>query len=102
MGKTVQESKANPMGDRSNELHALTRAEEEACNKAMKKAAIEYCQDSMKEFVQCSKEHNVTVMWTCRDKLKTMNNCLKGRTSREELDKLKLEKLMAKRAELAK
>ncbi|CDH48904.1 hypothetical protein RO3G_11140 [Lichtheimia corymbifera JMRC:FSU:9682] len=99
MGKTVQLSKENPFGERKAEVHALTRAEEEACYKDLKEKALEYCQSSIKEFVECSKEHNVTVMWTCRDKLKTMNTCLNSRTSREELDKLKLAKLAAKRAE---
>ena len=28
------------------------------------------------EFVECSKEHNITVAWTCRDKNKAMNKCL--------------------------
>ncbi|KAG0182733.1 hypothetical protein DFQ28_011121 [Apophysomyces sp. BC1034] len=101
MGKNLEESMSNPFFERTGDLHALTRAEEEACYKDLKEKAMEYCKLPVKDFVSCSQEHNVTVVWTCRDKLKTMNNCLKERTSREELDKLKLAKLAAKRAELA-
>ncbi|KAI8138805.1 hypothetical protein BJV82DRAFT_522883 [Fennellomyces sp. T-0311] len=100
MGKTVQVSKENPLADRTSELHALTRGEEEACYKDLKAKALEYCKLPIKDFVECSKEHNVTVMWTCRSKLKEMNSCLNTRTTREELDKLKLAKLEAKRAAL--
>ncbi|KAI9491234.1 hypothetical protein BDB00DRAFT_767319 [Zychaea mexicana] len=102
MGKTVQVSKENPLAERTAEVHALTRAEEEACYNDLKAKALEYCKIPIKEFVECSKEHNITVMWTCRDKLKTMNNCLNTRTTREELDKLKLVKLEAKRAAVRK
>ncbi|KAI9264940.1 hypothetical protein BDA99DRAFT_507287 [Phascolomyces articulosus] len=79
MGKTVQPTLENPFIDRNQELHALTRAEEEACYNDLKARALEYCKLPIKEFVECSKEHNVTVMWTCRDKLKTMNTCLNTR-----------------------
>lgn len=98
MGKNVQTAKENPLVNRSAELHALTRAEEEACYKDLKERALKHCQASVKgihtetvitpllscqrvpiEFVECSKEHNVTVMWTCRGKLKEMNKCLNER-----------------------
>ncbi|ORX44017.1 hypothetical protein DM01DRAFT_1295671 [Hesseltinella vesiculosa] len=84
-----------------NQVHALTRSEEEACFKELKEKALKKCDDYVKEFVSCSKEHNVTVMWTCRSKLKTMNTCLNEWTSREQLDKLKLDKLRAKRAAIS-
>ncbi|KAL1933542.1 hypothetical protein VTP01DRAFT_7632 [Rhizomucor pusillus] len=100
MGKIIQTAKENPLANRTAELHALTRAEEEACYKDLKERALKHCQVPVKEFVECSKEHNVTVMWTCRGKLKEMNKCLNERTTREELDKLKLAKLAAKRAAL--
>ncbi|KAI8380912.1 uncharacterized protein BYT42DRAFT_593015 [Radiomyces spectabilis] len=92
---------ANPFAERSAELHALTRAEEEACFKDLKAKALKLCSAPIKEFVECSKEHNITVMWTCRSKLKEMNHCLNQYTSREQLDKLKLAKLAAKRDELS-
>ncbi|CAO3607524.1 unnamed protein product [Cunninghamella blakesleeana] len=88
------------MGKNSTEIHALTRGEEEACFKELKENALKHCQEFVKEFVECSKEHNVTVMWTCRGKLKAMNSCLNERTSRQELDKLKLAKLTKKREAL--
>lgn len=91
MGKSEEETMNNPFIHRDSELHALTRAEEENCYKDMKAKALEACQLPIKgtvsftscpvltfflDFVTCSKEHNVTVMWTCRDKLKVMNKCL--------------------------
>ncbi|ORZ02441.1 hypothetical protein BCR43DRAFT_481553 [Syncephalastrum racemosum] len=102
MGKTVQETLANPFAQQSSELHVLSRGEEEACYKDMKARALQHCQLPVKDFVECSKEHNVTVMWTCRKKLKAMNACLNEKTSREELDKLKLEKMRAKLAQKQK
>lgn len=48
MGKTVELAKENPFGERTAELHALTRAEEEACYKEMKARALEYCQAPIK------------------------------------------------------
>ncbi|KAI8099052.1 uncharacterized protein BX664DRAFT_320267 [Halteromyces radiatus] len=98
MGKSVEQTMNNPFTDKSVEIHTLSRNEEEACFKDLKAKALQHCQDSVKDFVECSKEHNVTVMWTCRSKLKTMNSCLNERTSREELDKLKLIKMAEKRA----
>ncbi|ORZ09008.1 hypothetical protein BCR42DRAFT_335079 [Absidia repens] len=88
----------NPFMDKSSEMHPLSRNEEEACFKDLKEKALQHCHESVKDFVECSKEHNVTVMWTCRSKLKAMNSCLNERTSREELDKLKLTKMAEKRA----
>ncbi|EPB88845.1 hypothetical protein HMPREF1544_04354 [Mucor circinelloides 1006PhL] len=79
MGKTQEETMNNPFIPKDSELHALTRAEEENCYKDMKAKALEACQLPIKDFVTCSKEHNVTVMWTCRTKLKAMNNCLNER-----------------------
>ncbi|KAG1051311.1 hypothetical protein G6F46_003680 [Rhizopus delemar] len=96
MGKTQEETMSNPFIPKDVKLHALTRAEEENCFKELKANALEACQVPIKDFVDCSKEHNVTVMFTCRSKLKIMNNCLKERTSEEELDKLKLAKLSNK------
>ncbi|KAI7905999.1 uncharacterized protein BX663DRAFT_529495 [Cokeromyces recurvatus] len=91
---------SNPFIPKDTELHALTRAEEEGCYKDMKAKALQACQLPIKDFVTCSKEHNITVMWTCRDKLKAMNKCLNERTSQEELDKLMLAKLTKKRNEM--
>ncbi|KAK4510730.1 uncharacterized protein ATC70_005163 [Mucor velutinosus] len=84
MGKTQEETMNNPFIPKDSELHALTRAEEENCYKDMKAKALEACQLPIKDFVTCSKEHNVTVMWTCRTKLKAMNNCLNERYVDEE------------------
>ncbi|KAI8072676.1 hypothetical protein BC940DRAFT_291333 [Gongronella butleri] len=99
MGKSTEATMHNPFFGKASEVHALTRGEEEACFKELKGKALKHCDDLVKDFVNCSKEHNITVMWTCRQKLKDMNNCLNEWTTREELDKLKLEKLAAKRAE---
>ncbi|KAH8556656.1 hypothetical protein BGW37DRAFT_473551 [Umbelopsis sp. PMI_123] len=98
MGKSAQSEMANPLVDRTEGIHALTRAEEENCFKELKKNALKKCEVPIKEFVDCSKEHNVTVAWTCRDKNKAMNRCLNQHTAQEELDKLKLAKLASKRA----
>ncbi|KAI8378128.1 hypothetical protein EDC96DRAFT_556438 [Choanephora cucurbitarum] len=117
MGKSQEETMSNPFISKHSELHALTRQEEENCNKELKANALEACQLPIKgnkyislsyrlllkyslDFVTCSKEHNVTVMWTCRNKLKTMNNCLKERTTQQELDKLLLAKLAKKRSDM--
>ncbi|SAL96206.1 hypothetical protein [Absidia glauca] len=94
----MEQTMTNPFMDKSSEMHPLSRNEEEACFKDLKEKALKRCHESVKEFVECSKEHNVTVMWTCRSKLKTMNSCLNEWTSREELDKLKLAKMAEKRA----
>ncbi|KAI8988567.1 hypothetical protein BDF20DRAFT_814305 [Mycotypha africana] len=89
---------SNPFISKDAELHVLTRTEEENCYKDMKAKALEACELPIKDFVECSKEHNVTVMWTCRKKLKAMNSCLnQSRTSQEVLDKLLLKKLEEKR-----
>jgi hypothetical protein len=97
MGKSEEETMTNPFIPKDSELHALTRAEEENCYKDMKAKALEACQLPIKgtnkhlqfnlssiliyyiDFVTCSKDHNVTVMWTCRTKLKAMNTCLNER-----------------------
>lgn len=44
MGKTVQETLANPFAQHSSELHVLSRGEEEACYKDMKARALQHCQ----------------------------------------------------------
>ncbi|KAI9301896.1 hypothetical protein BJ944DRAFT_270785 [Cunninghamella echinulata] len=79
MGKNMEQSMSNPFYNKTTEIHALTRGEEEACFKELKEKALKHCQEFIIDFVECSKEHNVTVMWTCRGKLKTMNSCLNER-----------------------
>lgn len=98
MGKSAQSEMSNPLVDRTEGIHALTRAEEENCFKELKKNALKKCEVPIKglphdhdpfltcssevltafipDFVDCSKEHNVTVAWSCRDKNKAMNKCL--------------------------
>jgi len=96
MGKSTEAEMANPLVNRSEGFHALTRAEEENCFKELKKNALKKCDGLIKDFVDCSKEHNITVAWTCRDKNKAMNKCLNQYTAQAELDKLKLAKLADK------
>lgn len=48
MGKIIQTAKENPLANRTAELHALTRAEEEACYKDLKERALKHCQVPVK------------------------------------------------------
>ncbi|OZJ03896.1 hypothetical protein BZG36_03952 [Bifiguratus adelaidae] len=97
MGKTQQSELSNPFVNReTQQLHALTRAEEEACFKDLKQRALVKCSEAVQDFVKCSQDHNVTVVITCRGKARAMNDCLKQYTTQEELDKLKLAKIERK------
>ncbi|KAL1916553.1 uncharacterized protein VTP21DRAFT_5744 [Calcarisporiella thermophila] len=93
----------NPFHRKASEaVHALTRAEEEACFKQLKQNALANCDSKIKDFVECSKTHQLTVVWKCRKLHKEMNKCLNSYTTQEELDKLKLEKIARKRQQAEK
>ncbi|KAM3589220.1 hypothetical protein VKS41_000091 [Umbelopsis sp. WA50703] len=44
MGKSTEAEMANPLVNRSEGFHALTRAEEENCFKELKKNALKKCE----------------------------------------------------------
>ncbi|RUS30665.1 hypothetical protein BC938DRAFT_479099 [Jimgerdemannia flammicorona] len=97
MGKDLKSEMTNPFYQKQNNaIHALTRAEEEGCFKELKATALKKCDDVIQDFVQCSKDHTVTVIFSCRGKSRVMNKCLNSYTTQEELDKLKLTKIAAK------
>ena len=48
MGKSTEAEMANPMVNRSEGFHALTRAEEENCFKELKKNALHKCEVPIK------------------------------------------------------
>jgi len=61
MGKSAQSEMSNPLVDRTEGIHALTRAEEENCFKELKKNALKKCEIPIKglphdhdPFITCS------------------------------------------------
>jgi len=48
MGKSTEAEMANPLVNRSDGFHALTRAEEENCFKELKKNALKMCEVPIK------------------------------------------------------
>ncbi|KAK9764209.1 hypothetical protein K7432_008475 [Basidiobolus ranarum] len=77
-------------------MHTLSRHEEEAALTELKKSARLQCDSSIKEFAECSAAKGLTVVFSCRGKLREMNDCLGKQTTTEKLDQIRLRKLKKK------
>ncbi|QDZ26031.1 putative cytochrome c oxidase biogenesis protein [Chloropicon primus] len=62
---------------------------EEALRSKMKEIARQNCDGVIRDFVECSKETGIAVMWSCREHLKLMNACVSKYTTDEVLEGIK-------------
>ncbi|EDR15036.1 uncharacterized protein LACBIDRAFT_300774 [Laccaria bicolor S238N-H82] len=57
-------------------MNALSRREEETLLKATKARALRECDPVVKDFAACASGRTVSVAWACRDKLKSVQECM--------------------------
>ncbi len=61
--------------------------------------AREKCRPQMEEFVACSNQYGLSVIWKCRPLRDELNVCLKPHTSRDVLDQMKRDYVASRRRE---
>ncbi|KAL7414567.1 hypothetical protein BDY24DRAFT_385678 [Mrakia frigida] len=76
---------------RPDGMLALSRGEEEELRKNAKLSALKACDPLVKAFADCSTGRTFSVVWACKDQLKTVNDCVRPLRSEEHLDKLRME-----------
>ncbi|KAL4069567.1 hypothetical protein J3A83DRAFT_4093771 [Scleroderma citrinum] len=57
-------------------MNALSRREEETLLKATKARALKECDSVVREFAECATGRTVSVVWACRDKYKSLQECM--------------------------
>ncbi|KAI9217984.1 hypothetical protein BC828DRAFT_350911 [Blastocladiella britannica] len=57
-------------------MKTLTRKEEEAVLREVKKEALVKCEDFVKAYTECCTGRYISVVWKCRSHLTAMNDCL--------------------------
>jgi COX assembly protein 1 len=62
---------------------------EEALRSKMKLLATKNCDHKVKDFVRCSQENGLMVVWTCRQQNREMNDCGAKYTNDEVLEDVK-------------
>ncbi|OSX71031.1 hypothetical protein BU14_0614s0006 [Porphyra umbilicalis] len=61
----------------------LKRRSENRVRENVKKEALKHCDGLVKEFVDCTKAHTLSVVWACRTQQNALNDCL-GTVTRDE------------------
>ncbi|KAK1870286.1 hypothetical protein I4F81_012748 [Pyropia yezoensis] len=61
----------------------LKRRSENRVLEDVKKVALKHCDGLVKEFVDCTKAHTLSVVWACRSQQRALNECL-GTITRDE------------------
>mmetsp|Transcript_9256 Transcript_9256/g.18539 ORF Transcript_9256/g.18539 Transcript_9256/m.18539 type:complete len:98 (-) Transcript_9256:90-383(-) len=62
---------------------------EEALRSKMKHIAHKSCDGAIRAFVDCSKRHNLGVVWMCRGENAQMNECVRDYTTDAVLESIK-------------
>ncbi|KAH0838408.1 hypothetical protein J3R83DRAFT_6715, partial [Lanmaoa asiatica] len=57
-------------------MNALSRREEDTLLKTTKARALRECDPVVKEFAQCAHGRTLSVAWACRDKYKSLQECM--------------------------
>jgi len=60
-----------------------------ALRSKMKTLATKACDPAVRKFVECSKQHNLSVVWKCRSLNREMNDCVRKHTTDEVLEDIK-------------
>ncbi|KAJ3061083.1 hypothetical protein HK102_009257 [Quaeritorhiza haematococci] len=77
-------------------ITVLSTFEEENILKKLKDNAKTQCADTMREYVNCTRDKSFTIPIVCRDALKKMNECLNQYTNDTVRDQLREEALRKK------
>ena len=70
---------------------------EEALRSKMKHIAQKACDHMVRDFVACSKENGIAVVWKCREENRLMNQCVSKYTTSEVLEDIKMQWVAAGR-----
>ncbi|KAG8219913.1 hypothetical protein J3R82DRAFT_908, partial [Butyriboletus roseoflavus] len=57
-------------------MNALSRREEETLLVTTKARALKECDAIVKEFAKCAQGRTLSVAWACRDKYKSLQECM--------------------------
>ena len=81
----------------SEELSEVPAKAEEALRSKMKQIATKNCDEKVKDFVQCSKDSGLMVIWSCREQNRVMNECGAKYTNEKVLEDIKRQWIRAGR-----
>lgn len=74
-------------------MYALSRREEETLLKATKARALKECDSVVKEFAECAAGRTVSVVWACKEKHRSLQQCMVQFTGPEPMTKVREEYL---------
>ncbi|KAI3637907.1 hypothetical protein MIR68_004556 [Amoeboaphelidium protococcarum] len=68
----------------------LTKTQEEALTKQLKRNALKQCDELVKDYQKCCQSHNLLVaLWKCKTKVNALNDCVKQYTTQKDIDRLR-------------
>mmetsp|Transcript_158 Transcript_158/g.206 ORF Transcript_158/g.206 Transcript_158/m.206 type:complete len:103 (+) Transcript_158:170-478(+) len=70
-----------------------SNAADEKIRKEFLKQAREKCKPSVEKFVECSRKHNLLVIFKCREENREMNDCVGQYTSEQQWNEFREEKV---------
>ncbi|WVO13148.1 hypothetical protein L204_100760 [Cryptococcus depauperatus] len=82
-------------------MEALSRREENDVMDTAKSEALKSCDKYVKDFAGCAGGRTFSLPFACREKLQTMQRCMKEYMTTERLDAMKLD-YIARRSEMGK
>ena len=87
--------------DADSEVPVVSKRVEEGLREKQLVRARHLCKPEIAEFVECTKEGMISVVWRCRGLKNKVNDCLAPYTAPEVLDQMKREYVAVKREERA-
>ncbi|OMH79559.1 hypothetical protein AX774_g7024 [Zancudomyces culisetae] len=67
----------------------LSRRQDQQVRALQVKEMMKLCDEYVKEFVECSRDRTISIVWACKDKKKQMMDCLRKVETLDNLDKVK-------------
>ncbi|KZP12065.1 hypothetical protein FIBSPDRAFT_870694 [Athelia psychrophila] len=74
-------------------MNALSRREEDTLLKTTKTRALKECDVYVKAFADCATGRTISVAWACKDKYKTVQDCMVQYTGPEAMETVRREYL---------
>eukprot|EP01098_Paradermamoeba_levis_P009328 TRINITY_DN387_c0_g1_i2.p2 TRINITY_DN387_c0_g1~~TRINITY_DN387_c0_g1_i2.p2 ORF type:complete len:109 (-),score=29.01 TRINITY_DN387_c0_g1_i2:305-631(-) len=85
-----------PSGAKVDRRPIMNKMEEEKVLNFLKGKAKYECRNETEEYVQCTHDKGISVVWACRVQLTKMNDCMKLRTRLDSLSDTELAWALAK------
>ncbi|KAH7883705.1 hypothetical protein F5I97DRAFT_1894941 [Phlebopus sp. FC_14] len=84
---------AHTLQSANNLMDTLSRREEDTLLKTTKARALKECDPVVREFAECAEGRTVSVVWACKTKYKSLQECMLKFTGPEAMDVVRKEYL---------